>query len=305
MAMNANTGILPGDGSLTTPICTGCHHAILDEFVSRVQGRSWHSRCLRCSVCHEYLTHTCYAEGRHLYCHEHFFSRLLGAKCAGCGGAIQSTEHVRRVHANIYHLSCFTCVICEMSLETGEEFYLRDDGGLICSHDNNNKDAGHGFRGMNERRSRTTLTARQTEVLNNSFRSCSKPSRQMREHLSTETDLDERVIQVWFQNKRAKSKRDPDNSPESSMVLKHPQRLDFDSTEAAAPMGKGSEDAGVSHDVPYTVPCAPQQASFSDFSWGAEFWDAHFPSSFDLTDGDVCSSDSAWGGCDQMMNCRH
>lgn len=34
-----------------------------------------------------------------------------------------------------------------------------------------------------------------------------KPSRHVRQQLSDETGLDMRVVQVWFQNKRAKDKR--------------------------------------------------------------------------------------------------
>ncbi|XP_046376195.2 LIM/homeobox protein Lhx4-like [Haliotis rufescens] len=324
MIMNGHGGIAPLDGSVKfvtrsfpherpslqipdhgPPVCTGCHHVILDEFVSRVQGRPWHSGCLRCSVCHEHLTSTCYAQGSHLFCKEHFFNRLLGACCAGCGGGIHPTEHVRRAHVNLYHTSCFTCVVCEKNLETGEEFFLRDDGALICSHDNNNKDAGHGSKASNERKSRTTLSASQTEVLSNSFRSCSKPSRQMREHLSTETGLDEKVIQVWFQNKRAKCKRDEHHTSEPSIDLKHHQRLEFNATQTTVPLNGGYEDDRVSHDVLHAVPHENQHAHHADVTWGAEFWDAHFPPSFDLTEDEICSSQGAWGGCDQMMNYRH
>ena len=34
-----------------------------------------------------------------------------------------------------------------------------------------------------------------------------KPSRQVREQVAAETGLDMRVVQVWFQNRRAKNKR--------------------------------------------------------------------------------------------------
>ena len=65
-----------------------------------------------------------------------------------------------------------------------------------------------------EKKSRTSLTDMQTKILTAAFRSCAKPSRQMREQLSAQTSLDQRVIQVWFQNKRAKCKRD--NSDENN-----------------------------------------------------------------------------------------
>ena len=54
---------------------------------------------------------------------------------------------------------------------------------------------------------RTTIKAKQLEVLKNCFDSNPKPTRLMREQLAKDTGLPMRVIQVWFQNKRSKEKR--------------------------------------------------------------------------------------------------
>ena len=54
---------------------------------------------------------------------------------------------------------------------------------------------------------RTTIKAKQLEVLKNCFDQNPKPTRLMREQLAKETGLPMRVIQVWFQNKRSKTKR--------------------------------------------------------------------------------------------------
>ena len=60
----------------------------------------------------------------------------------------------------------------------------------------------------NKRRGpRTTIKAKQLEVLKNVFSNTPKPTRLMREQLAKETGLPMRVIQVWFQNKRSKEKR--------------------------------------------------------------------------------------------------
>ena len=60
----------------------------------------------------------------------------------------------------------------------------------------------------NKRRGpRTTIKAKQLEVLKNVFMATPKPTRLMREQLAKETGLPMRVIQVWFQNKRSKEKR--------------------------------------------------------------------------------------------------
>ena len=59
----------------------------------------------------------------------------------------------------------------------------------------------------NQKRPRTTITAKQLETLRKAYNQSSKPSRHVREQLSQDTGLDMRVIQVWFQNRRAKDKR--------------------------------------------------------------------------------------------------
>ena len=54
---------------------------------------------------------------------------------------------------------------------------------------------------------RTTITAKQLEILKSAYKNSSKPARHIREQLSKDTGLDMRVVQVWFQNRRAKEKR--------------------------------------------------------------------------------------------------
>lgn len=57
------------------------------------------------------------------------------------------------------------------------------------------------------KRPRTTISPRQLETLKRAYMDSKKPARHIREELSCETRLDMRVVQVWFQNRRAKEKR--------------------------------------------------------------------------------------------------
>ncbi|GFR23655.1 homeobox protein ceh-14 [Trichonephila clavata] len=61
--------------------------------------------------------------------------------------------------------------------------------------------------GSSNKRPRTTISTVQLEALKMAYQRSSKPSRHVREQLSAETGLDMRVVQVWFQNRRAKEKR--------------------------------------------------------------------------------------------------
>lgn len=57
------------------------------------------------------------------------------------------------------------------------------------------------------KRPRTTISAACLETLKQAYQASSKPARHVREQLADKTGLDMRVVQVWFQNRRAKEKR--------------------------------------------------------------------------------------------------
>jgi len=49
-------------------VCAGCDTPISDRFLLRVNERSWHEGCVKCAVCLQPLSGTCYCRNRQLYC---------------------------------------------------------------------------------------------------------------------------------------------------------------------------------------------------------------------------------------------
>ncbi|KAJ9590010.1 hypothetical protein L9F63_016873, partial [Diploptera punctata] len=193
------------------PKCGGCQELILDRFILKVLDRTWHAKCLKCSECSGQLSDKCFARNGQVFCKEDFFKRY-GTKCAGCEQGIPPTQVVRRAQDNVYHLQCFACVMCSRQLNTGDEFYLMEDRKLVCKPDYEAAKT-KGLHGgcldgdQPNKRPRTTITAKQLETLKLAYNNSPKPARHVREQLSQDTGLDMRVVQVWFQNRRAKEKR--------------------------------------------------------------------------------------------------
>ncbi|KAL6431665.1 hypothetical protein ACFW04_007304 [Cataglyphis niger] len=196
----------------TIPKCGGCQEVILDKYVLRVLERCWHARCLTCRDCGARLTDKCFARNGHVFCKDDFFKRF-GTKCAGCGQGLAPSQVVRRAQELVYHLTCFSCALCSRQLDTGDEFYLMEDRKLVCKPDYEQAkakelaDGGSIDGDQPNKRPRTTITAKQLETLKLAYNTSPKPARHVREQLSQDTGLDMRVVQVWFQNRRAKEKR--------------------------------------------------------------------------------------------------
>ncbi|XP_061117110.1 LIM/homeobox protein Lhx3-like [Conger conger] len=186
------------------PVCAGCNQHITDRFILKALDRDWHSTCLKCSDCQGQLADKCFSRGDGVYCKDDFFKRF-GTKCAACQQGIPPSQVVRRAQEFVYHLHCFACIVCKRQLATGDQFYLMEDSRLVCKADY--ETAKQGEADSSAKRPRTTITAKQLETLKTAYNNSPKPARHVREQLSSETGLDMRVVQVWFQNRRAKEKR--------------------------------------------------------------------------------------------------
>ncbi|XP_029300712.1 LIM homeobox transcription factor 1-beta-like isoform X1 [Cottoperca gobio] len=227
--------VMIGGDPLQQAVCEGCTRIISDRFLMRVNDASWHKECLQCAACQQPLTATCYFRDTRLYCKADY-QQLFASKCSGCLDKIAPTEFVMRALERVYHLSCFCCCVCERQLCKGDEFVLKE-GQLQCksdyererdllstvSPDNSDSDksededldvkssAGKGNNDSKDprrpKRPRTILNTQQRRAFKASFEVSSKPCRKVRETLAAETGLSIRVVQVWFQNQRAKMKK--------------------------------------------------------------------------------------------------
>ncbi|XP_041369498.1 LIM/homeobox protein Awh-like [Gigantopelta aegis] len=194
-------------------LCFGCGDIIMDRFLLRVNSRSWHVQCLRCSVCHAGLERqsSCFIRDDNIYCKVDY-AREFGAKCAKCLRHIQPNDWVRRARESVYHLACFACDSCKRQLSTGEEFSLHDSRVLCKTHYIEILEGGpspdsDSSQKSKTKRVRTTFTEDQVQVLQANFVLDSNPDGQDLERIAQITGLSKRVTQVWFQNSRARQKK--------------------------------------------------------------------------------------------------
>ncbi|KAF3706597.1 LIM/homeobox protein Lhx1 [Channa argus] len=66
----------------------------------------------------------------------------FGTKCGGCAQGILPSDLVRKAKSKVFHLNCFTCVMCNRQLSTGEELYILDEFKFVCKEDYNNNSSG-------------------------------------------------------------------------------------------------------------------------------------------------------------------
>ncbi|KAL5104716.1 LIM/homeobox protein Lhx3 [Taenia crassiceps] len=216
-------GFDSGSGSVadvigSLPLCIKCHLPLEEKYVVRVRGRFWHSRCALCAVCGCSLSEFCFVlEGR-LLCRQDYH-RLYATKCATCKQPMLSHELCMRTGAEVHHVSCFVCSVCREPLVVGVE-YARDPttGAPVCKPDCLRRSAPSiaaaplaaqlpSATAVSCKRGRTTLSAEQRAQLQRVFEENPRPSKKAREALAEEFGLSVRVVQVWFQNQRAREKK--------------------------------------------------------------------------------------------------
>ncbi|CAF1012929.1 unnamed protein product [Adineta steineri] len=87
--------------------------------------------------------------------------------------------------------------------DSSNEIEEEDGGASIDSNDENHKLSNVN----NQKRNRTTILPEQQDYLMSKYSIESNPSRKMLEDISSEVKLKKRVVQVWFQNTRARERK--------------------------------------------------------------------------------------------------
>ncbi|XP_022345453.2 LIM/homeobox protein Awh-like [Crassostrea virginica] len=194
-------------------ICESCQEVIADRYFLHVNGGCWHADCLRCCVCYSSLEQedSCFVKEDNIYCKQDYISEF-GSKCSKCCRRIQATDWVRRARDHVYHLACFACDACQRQLSTGEEFALSGGQVLCLRHykalveGDTDKDSEPSSK-PKAKRVRSSFTEEQLQILQANFRIESNPDSQELNRISLTAGVSRRVAQVWFQNARARQKK--------------------------------------------------------------------------------------------------
>ncbi|VDO13963.1 unnamed protein product [Rodentolepis nana] len=252
------------------PLCTQCHLPVEDKYMVRVRGRSLHANCAICSICNCSLNEFCFIMEGRLICRQDYI-RLYAVKCAACKMPMLMHELCMRTGSNeVYHVNCFRCSMCGEQLPVGAE-YARDPStnAPICRKNcvprssSSSSIVGNGGGTTSEsvtpsaapllhqnfnsgKRGRTTLSTIQRARLEQIFETNPKPNTKVREALAVELGLPVRVVQVWFQNQRAREKV-----------------LSAKSVRSASPSVTGTVVTNVNNTIPATNPTAPNLPSNS------------------------------------------
>ncbi|XP_060073412.1 LIM/homeobox protein Lhx9-like isoform X2 [Ylistrum balloti] len=282
--------------------CAGCGARILDRHYLLAVDRQWHMQCLKCCECKIRLDTelTCFARDGNIYCKEDYY-RFAVKRCARCQLGISANELVMRARDWVYHITCFTCMACNKTLTTGDQFgmkenlvYCRTDyellfqgeffhgmtPGLPCSSgghfpyyngvgtvqkgrprkrknpiaDGEGCPPGMGLvpgdgheRGGDmmrqdgygthppprQKRVRTSFKHHQLRTMKSYFGLNHNPDAKDLKQLAQKTGLSKRVLQVWFQNARAKYRRN---------VLKQDDKPGGGGSQGGSQAGDSPED---------------------------------------------------------------
>ncbi|XP_069055202.1 LIM/homeobox protein Lhx9-like [Lepisosteus oculatus] len=232
----------PGEPLGEGVVCAGCRGRVSDRYFLLAVDRAWHRACLRCSVCQEELESqlTCFSKNSAIYCREDYCRLFSVGRCARCAQPIPSSALVMRSGALTFHPHCFSCQACGAVLLPGDLYSLRGRSLYCQAHCHGNRPrprrqrlrdqepegepaegeepvsspeprlAGGeqgGGAGGRAKRIRTCFKSHQLRAMESYFAMKHNPDGKDWACLASRTGLPKRVLQVWFQNARAKLRR--------------------------------------------------------------------------------------------------
>jgi hypothetical protein len=87
------------------------------------------------------LGEKCFTRNQEILCREDYYKKYGGQKVSGhcetCTKSIHASEHVMRAFNSVYHVNCFVCHHCRVTLRTGDKFCYHQ-GRIFCEKDNPN-----------------------------------------------------------------------------------------------------------------------------------------------------------------------
>ncbi|XP_062266222.1 LIM/homeobox protein Awh-like [Platichthys flesus] len=221
--------------------CSGCGEQVCDRFFLLAASRVWHGTCLRCSQCQcELQTHpSLYWRDGDIYCQQDYSRRFGGGQCARCFQPIPASALVMRSGELTFHPQCFSCQECDVTLMPGNLYcvqgqslycqsHYQGDGTGAMSHNARLRPPlkdGEGEESVSSseprlddrvsggrsrrrtKRIRTCFRSEQLRALESYFAQKHNPDGKDWTCLAHKTGLPKRVLQVWFQNARAKLRR--------------------------------------------------------------------------------------------------
>ncbi|KAM4880204.1 LIM homeobox transcription factor 1-alpha-like [Sylvia borin] len=191
-------------------LCAGCGSGIWDRFLLRVNERPWHERCVRCCECSQPLRGSCFCRQHRLYCRPDY---RRWVPTLGQGFAIFSpgfSQFFPHFSHFFPHFSPFFRIFLAFFLLSKIPIFpaaQSEDEEENSRNNSQNSPNSQGKDPKRPKRPRTILSSQQRRAFRASFQVSPKPCRKVREALAAQTGLTLRVVQVWFQNQRAKMKK--------------------------------------------------------------------------------------------------
>jgi len=190
------------------PKCDGCGLGLSPlDLVRKARDRVFHLKCFTCSICRKQLLtgEELYVVDNHRFvCKDDYLNRDPSYDDEEDDDDDAFLDHQPKLE--IGSPDCHDGKT-PPHIDSSADRDINDSEGSLNGDGDEDKYKEDGSGGTKRRGPRTTIKAKQLEILKIAFNQTPKPTRHIREQLAKDTGLPMRVIQVWFQNKRSKERR--------------------------------------------------------------------------------------------------